>query len=211
MVTGVRPQTFKNLVLNAGAFLQNFKWQDYKNAEELEAAVIEALLDDSKTFGATLGGGSFQLVPEVRQIEADGKRYEFVGSTLFDSWTVKMTGTLKEVTPGNFERILPTAEKKTEGNVTTIRVRTSLDDEDYIPTFVWVGDTSEGFMLIELENVINTTGANMTFTDKGEATLPFEFTAHKSDVTDLEYAPVTIVYFDKPEAQGDKPEAQGEE
>lgn len=207
MVTGVRPQTFKNLVLNAGAFLQNFDWKSYKNAAELEEAVIAALLDDTKTFGATLGGGSFQLVPEVRQIEVDGKRYEFVGSTLFDSWTVKMTGTLKEVTPGNFERILPTADKNTEGNVTTIRVRTSLDDKDYIPTFVWVGDTSEGFMLIELENVINTTGANMTFTDKGEATLPFEFTAHKSDVTDLEYAPVTIVYFDQ-EAQTE--EAAGE-
>lgn len=200
MITGIRPQTFKNLVLNAGAFLQDFDWEQYKTVDELEEALIEALLDDEKTFGATLGGGSFQLTPAVRQIEADGKRYEFVGSTVFDSWAVKMTGTLKEVTPGSFERILPTCEKTKEGNVTKLRVRTQLKDEDYIPSFVWVGDTSEGFILIELENVINTTGANMTFTDKGEATLPFEFTAHKSDVSDMEYAPVTIVYFDQAEA-----------
>jgi hypothetical protein len=197
MVTGIRPKTFKNLVLNAGAFLEGFDWKTYKTVEELENAVIAALLDDGKTFGATIGGGSFQLAPTARQIEADGKRYEFVGSTVFDSWSVKMTGTLKEVTPGNFERILPTAEVTKNGNVTSIRVRTKLEDEDYIPSFVWVGDTSEGFILIELENVLNTTGANMTFTDKGEATLPFEFTAHKKDVSDMDEAPVTIVFFDQ--------------
>lgn len=197
MITGVRPETFTSLQLNSGAFLVGFDWEENTTLDALKAAVVEALKDNSKTLGATRGDGTFTLTPEVRQIEANGKRYEFVGSTVFDSWTVSMSGTLMEVTPGNFARILPTAETTTEGGVTSIRVRTSVQDDDYLPNLVWVGDTSRGLVLIELENALNTAGASMTITDKGEGTLPFEFHAHQSSVEDGDYAPVTIVFFDK--------------
>ena len=102
-----------------------------------------------------------------------------------------------EVTPGNFEHILPTAEKKTDGEVTTLQVKTSLTDESYLDSIVWVGDTSKGFVLIELENALNTVGATLTFTDKGEGTLPFEFHAHQKSVDNIEYAPCKIVFFDE--------------
>lgn len=197
MVTGVRPETFENLQLNAGAFLVGFDWTSATTVAALKTAVIAALKDNTRTLGATRGGGTFTLTPEVRQIEADGKRYEFVGSTVFDSWTVMMSGTLLEVTPGNFERILPTAEASKTGEVTTLKVRTSVQAEDYLESVVWVGDTSKGFVLIELENALNTTGATLTFTDKGEGTLPFEFHAHQSTVEDYDYAPVRIVFFDE--------------
>ena len=52
-------------------------------------------------------------------------------------------------------------------------------------------------MLIELSNALNITGANFTFTDKGEGTLPVEFTAHQDSLDDMEYAPCQIVFFDK--------------
>lgn len=196
MVTGVRPETFEKLQLNAGAFLVGFDWSAATTVEALKTALVAALKDNTKTLGATRGGGTFTLTPEVRNIEADGKRYEFVGSTVFDSWTVMMSGTLMEVTPGNFERILPTAEKTTSGEVTTLQVKTSLTDESYLDSIVWVGDTSKGFVLIELENALNTVGATLTFTDKGEGTLPFEFHAHQKSVDNIEYAPCKIVFFD---------------
>lgn len=197
MVTGVRPETFEKLQLNAGAFLVGFDWTSATTVAALRSAVVAVLKDDAKTLGATRGGGTFTLTPEVRQIEADGKRYEFVGSTVFDSWTVMMSGTLLEVTPGNFERILPTAEAEKSGEVTTLKVRTSVKAEDYLESVVWVGDTSRGLVLIELENALNTAGATLTFTDKGEGTLPFEFHAHQSTVEDYDYAPVRIVFFDE--------------
>ena len=196
MVTGVRPETFENLQLNAGAFLVGFDWESATTVAALRTAVNEALNDNTKTLGATRGGGTFTLTPEVRNIEADGKRYEFVGSTVFDSWTVMMSGTLMEVTPGNFERILPTAEKDASGEATKIRVKTGLTQDSYLDRLVWVGDTSKGFVLIELENALNTVGATLTFTDKGEGTLPFEFHAHQKSVDNIEYAPCKIVFFD---------------
>ena len=90
-----------------------------------------------------------------------------------------------------------TVTDDTGGKMHTIRVRTDIADGDYIPKLCWVGDTSEGFVLIELSNALNITGANFTFTDKGEGTLPVEFTAHQASLDDMEYAPCQIVFFDK--------------
>lgn len=201
MITGLRPETFKNLQLNAGAFLIGFDYSSITDADALETAVLEAMEEGTGILGATRGGGTFTCTPEVRNIEADGKRYEFVGSTVFDSWTVTMTGTLLEVNAENFARVLSAADVTTNGQKKTIKIRTDIDTtKDYIKSLVWVGDTSEGMVLISLKNALNTTGANFTFADKGEGTLPFEFHAHQDSVTDMEYAPCEIVFFDKPAA-----------
>ena len=67
----------------------------------LKTAIAEALKSYDTTVGATRGGCTFSAVPTMRQIEADGKRYEFVGSEVIDKWDVKLTGTLIEIVPGN--------------------------------------------------------------------------------------------------------------
>ena len=111
----------------------------------------------------------------MRQIEADGKRYEFVGSEVIDSWAIKLTGTLIEIVPGNITRVLATGEATdNEGKtVTTVKTRTALKDTDYIESVTWVGDTSKGAMMITLFNALNTSGATLTINEKGEGTLPF--------------------------------------
>lgn len=201
MITGLRPATFENLQTNAGAFLKNFDWKSHKTYAELLEAIVAALDTPENTVGATIGGGSFQCTPSLRNIEADGMRYQFVGSTVNDMWTVKLTGTMKEITPENFKDALICAdlEESEDGLIKTIRVRTDIEEEDYIPSVCWVGDTSKGFVLIDLENALNLTGANFTFTDKGEGSLPFEFQAHAKDLANMKYAPVTIVFFDEAE------------
>lgn len=133
----------------------------------------------------------------MHQIEANGKRYEFVGSNVIDKWDVKLTGTLIEIVPGNIVRVLATGDATdNEGKtVTTIKTRTDLNDTDYIKSVTWVGDTSKGAMMITLHNALNVSGATLTINDKGEGTLPFEFIAHQSDVEQTEYAPYEIVYL----------------
>lgn len=197
-ITAVRTETFQNLQLNAGAFLVNFDYASIESVDALKAAIATALEDKSKTLGATRGGGTFTATPEVRNIEADGKRYEFVGSTVFDSWSIKLTGTLMEIIPENFSRILAAADvtENSGKNMKTIKVRTDVKSTDFIKTLTWVGDTSRGAMMITIKNALNTTGTTLTFTDKGEGTLPFEFTAHQSSVEDTEYAPFEIVYLE---------------
>lgn len=197
MITGLRPESFENMQLNAGVFLKNFDYSSYTSASELLAGIDAALSSGTGVIGATIGGGSFQATPTIRQIEADGMRAPIKGSTINDMWVVKLTGTMKEITPSNFKDALVSADMTTSGDVTTIKLRNSIANGDYIPTLCWVGDTSDnGFVLINLTNALNLTGANFTFTDKGEGSLPFEFQAHQEDLSESQYAPVEIVFFD---------------
>jgi hypothetical protein len=51
-------------------------------------------------------------------------------------------------------------------------------------------------MYIELQNALNTVGMTMTFADKGEGTIDVEFRGHQSDLTQMQYAPAKIWFFD---------------
>lgn len=201
-ITPVRPQTFENLQLNAGAVLKNFDVSTYTDYGTLKEALFAAVKDSTKALGATRGGGTFTATPTMRSIEADGKRYEFKGSTVIDAWDIKLTATLMEITPDNFTLSLGTAEKAedktfTVGKKTTIKLRTSIKDEDYIQNLVWFGNTSKGFVAIALDNALNNTGVTLTFSDKGEGTIPVEFHAYQDTVENNEYAPCTIYFFDE--------------
>ena len=195
MTTGLDSASFQNLQLNAGVFLKKFDYSSITTVEALKTAIAEAMENAENRLGATRGGGSFQAVPQTRNIEADGNRYEFIGSTVYDYWDIHMTGTLLETTPGNVRDVLSSADAVTEGKVTKLTLRTQPEEKDYMD-LVWIGDTSKGLMLIGLQNALNTAGMNFTFTDKGEGTLPFDFRAHQEKVNDYDTAPVDIIFLE---------------
>jgi len=196
MITGLRQKTYDNLQLNAGVLLYNFDYASYTSADALETAILALLEADSHVFGATRGGGTFDCTPTMREIEADGKRGPWVGSSVLDEMPVKMTGTLIEVTPENAKMLLMCADKTVSGKVSTVKARTSIKKTDYLTNIVWVGDTAEGYCLIALKNPLNTAGFKLTFTDKGEGTMAFEFSGHAASLSDTEYAPFEILFFD---------------
>jgi hypothetical protein len=198
MTTGLRASTFENLQLNAGMFLANF---DYSTATD--AASLGALLkterektSGSALIGATRGGGTFVCTPNTRSIEADGKREEWKGSSVNDGWTIKLTTTLLEINADNLKRSFGTADVTDTEKKHTIKIRTDIKDADYIESLVWVGDTSKGYVLIAIKNALNTAGATLTWTDKGEGTIPVEFTAHQDGMETDGYAPCEVIFFD---------------
>lgn len=198
MTTGLRASTFENLQLNAGMFLANF---DYSTATD--AATLGALLkterektSGSALIGATRGGGTFVCTPNTRSIEADGKREEWKGSSVNDGWTIKLTTTLLEINADNLKRSFGTADVTDTEKKHTIKIRTDIKDADYITSLVWVGDTSKGYVLIAIKNALNTAGATLTWTDKGEGTIPVEFTAHQDGLETDGYAPCEVIFFD---------------
>lgn len=198
MTTGLRASTFENLQLNAGMFLANF---DYSTATD--AATLGELLkteremtSGSALIGATRGGGTFVCTPNTRSIEADGKREEWKGSSVNDGWTIKLTTTLLEINATNLKRSFGTADVTDTEKKHTIKIRTDITDADYIKSLVWVGDTSKGYVLIAIKNALNTAGATLTWTDKGEGTIPVEFTAHQDGLKTDGYAPCEVIFFD---------------
>lgn len=199
MTTGLHEGSFENLQLGSGMFLANFDPDTARDADELYDLIITALREKKGTIGATNGGGTFKCTPKLRSLEADGLRGPTRGAMVNDGWTVKLTGTMMEVTPDNFGLVLVSPTITHAPSMTTLEVRTDLADDDYLDRLCWVGDTSRGYVLIELTNVLNIAGAGFTFSDRKEGRLQFEFQAHQC-LNDGGKAPFRIVFFDRKEA-----------
>ena len=201
IMTALRSGTFKKLVLDAGAVVYGFDPTQYATLTALRTALASYLSDTTKTLGATRGGGSFNVTREMRQVEVDGLRYRFVGDTRVDSSDAFLSTTLIELGDGNvLETAMGTAD--TTGSTDDrkkIRMKTRIEEADYLEHLCWVGDTSDGgLMLIHFANAFNTADLVVTYTDKGEATLPVEFHAFQSSVEDYDYAPYEIYIFPGP-------------
>lgn len=199
LTTALRAETFDNLQLNAGVFLKNFTITGSgapTTAGALKTALATAI-SNGNSLGATRGGGSFNVAKQRRTPDIDGIRYPFKKGEFVDSCDAYLSGTLVEATPENFKLALASATMTKTGNVTTIKMRTMPDDEDYLTNLVWVGDLADGRLVcIELLNALNTADLQFTFTDKNEGTMGVEFHAHQDDVDDYDEAPFTVYFFD---------------
>lgn len=193
VTTPLRRETYKNLQLNAGCILVDFDISSYATADALKTALATAIAGGEKLLGATRGGGNFVITRDMRQVEADGVRGPFVGSQIVDSADAYLSTTLIEITPDHVKAIIGNADidDSVAGHV-VLTVRTAIDDGDYLPNLIWIGDTSEGFMAIELQNALNTADFSFTFTDKNEGTATCEFHAHRDDVEDTDELPVKL-------------------
>ena len=201
LTSPIRSEAFQNLQLNAGIFLVDYDYSSIADATALKTALATLVSGNSdKILGVTRGGGSFTVTREIRTPEVDGMRYPFKGADFVDSVDAYLSGTELEVVPENFKRILGTGVSTTSGKKTTIKMRTAIDSTtDYIASLVWIGDLADGkVVLIKLDNAFNTADFSLTFTDKGEGTMTFEFHARQADVLDYDYAPFEVVFFDLP-------------
>lgn len=199
LTSPIRPDAFKELQLNAGIFLVDFNHSTITTADALKTAIASAVTAGTNILGVTRGGGTFTVTKEIRTPEVDGVRYAFKGQDFIDSADAYLSGTLLEVNATNFKRLLSTGESVTEGKKTTVTMHTAVDPEtDYIPSLVWVGDIADGrLIMVVLDNAFNTADFSLTFTDKGEGTMPFEFHARQENVNDYDKAPFKVIFFDK--------------
>lgn len=200
MTSPIRSEAFDSLQLNAGIFLVDFDHSSITDAKALKTAIASAVTAGTKILGVTRGGGSFNVTRDARTPDVDGMRYPFKGADFVDSVDAYLSGTLLEVNPTNFKRLLGSGDSATSGKKTTVTMRTAIDpDTDYIHSLCWVGDLADGrLVLIELDNAFNTADFSLTFTDKGEGTMPFEFHARQASVLDYDNAPFRVVFFDLP-------------
>ena len=198
MPSGLTPTSFSEMQLGAGAFFVGIDSGNITagiTAEDF-AEVLQKALEDGKSMGATTGGGSFTATPEVRQIEVDGMTYPVIGSTVFDSWDISLSTTIKEITKQNMQRALATSE--TDPATGAILIGSTLTPAHYIKTLGWAGKLMDGrLMYIELQNALNTVGMTLTFVDKGEGSIAVEFRGHQSDLDQMQYAPCKIFFFDR--------------
>lgn len=197
---GLNANTPSRIQVNAGLFIENFTCSTATDAATFKTLLSTAVAAGTGILGATRGGGTFVATPELRELEADGKRYRTKGLLKIDSWDIRLTGTLIEAYADNFQRSLISADvdtgTTTTSKVNTLTLRTQVADADYIDKLSWVSLMGDGgYMVIEVYNVINLDGLTFTFADKNEGTIPFNFAACHSDIVGQDTAPFKIYYF----------------
>lgn len=175
VLNGFTPQTAQNLQLDAGIFVRGLT-----NPETFNGTVTTP----AKTIGATSGGGSFTAIPTFRNIfeDLDGARGVYKSGQVIDTWEIKMTTTIKEMTAENIKLALAVADTTTgsEGKYDTTTARLEVKDTDYLDNFCFIGTINgqDTPVIIEMKNVLNMSGLNLTVADKATGSVSLELQAH---------------------------------
>ena len=189
ILNGLTQDTAKNLQLDAGIIVAGLASPESFSGE----------LSGATLLGATIGGGSFVVETEVRNLfeDLDGARGNYKDGNVIDSYNVVLTATVVEMTAKNIKLALGAADTTTKQgtgtNVDITKARMTIKAEDYIDNVCWLGrlNGSDKPMIIELKNVMNTNGLNFTFEDKGKGKIELELKAH-FDLTKPEEVPFAI-------------------
>ncbi len=169
-ITGLTSTSKKNFQLDAGALYKNWAIGTDTPANAT-----------SKLLGATQGGGTMAIVPEVRQISVDGAKGPTKGYEVIDSVTATMSVTVKEITEGSVTLALAhsTVSTTAVSGYTQILPGEDIADTDYVTNVAWVGKLigSSDPMIIIMKNVLNLEGWTLTVADKNEGGVPMVLTA----------------------------------
>ena len=180
--TGLTERTIVNLQLNAGVLLTA-----YTKGTDIE---------EDDIIGATRGGGSFTAVPTIHQAAVDGAPTYTKGLERVDDWVITLNATMVELNDDAVSRALGVGVVKTETGSgttkdTTFTVKRTVNDADYKDLY-WVGDLSNGQnVVIKIKNALNTSGFNLTFSDRGEGTYTLALIGHFT-TDDLDTAPFEL-------------------
>lgn len=187
--SGLTNRSVQSLQLNAGVLLS-----DYTKGGEI---------DENNIIGATRGGGSVTITPEIHQVAVDGAPTYTVGLERCDGYTAQLNFTMLEFTAETIKRALGVGVTAANANAATtddikITAATKVLTSDYSDVY-WVGDLSDGRnVVVKLKNALNLNGLNLTASDKGEGTFALQLTAHY-DINDLDTAPFEIIIEGKSE------------
>lgn len=186
--TGYTEDTAENLLLDAGAFFVDY---------DVETDDFESAVADGKLLGATRGGGGFEAIPEIRQIEIDGIRGKAKGFSVIDEWEIKMTANVLEVTKEGIAKALTSSkiDSDTSEIYDIIKAKNGIDLTDYYDNITYVGKISgsDQPLIVQIYNAINTSGLTLETEDKSESVIEMEFEGHY-DEKDLDSPPFAIFY-----------------
>lgn len=188
---GITKETVKHIFVDAGAVYLNFNEPD------------ERLL------GATMGGNSFSIEQEIRQLELDGARGPVMGGARVINVAASIKANLYELSAENIMAAIAGSEIDQLDDIEThssIKRKRQIVDTDYIKNVALVGtimNTDEPIVCI-IKNALATSNFTLDTTDKEENGLEVTFTAH-FDPANLDEEPWEILY-PKQEQEPENPE-----
>lgn len=184
--SGVTKKTPGNILFGAGTIHKGLKYEDgsWNFAESL--------------VGATSGGSSFSITPEITNIEVDGIGVKSKGMAQKTGETATMEVNFAELT----KDIIQTATlgklgTSSDSKYDVIESKTEIAEGDYWENIAYVGKTLEGkYIIAILENALCTSGLKHDGKNKEGSTgaYTFESYAEFGDSTDQDILPWHIYY-----------------
>lgn len=179
MLISHHPTSAEKLQLGEGVLLADFDLDQALNSTDPLDIMAEALADENRRIGTTLGGSIFRAVPREFNREAGANRLPYRGSTMLVSWRVTLSGTLLDMTAENWARLLPGQ---------------GLGAETPFERLCWIGTTSRGLLLLELLHPLAISGAVLQSQNDQAGRMPFTLLA-QNDQPDDPALPVRIYWW----------------
>ena len=170
-VSGVTDKTPKNIMLNAGTLYKNMVYSENKWAGTI--------------LGATSGGTKFSVVPEMYDIPIDGVLVKAKGATQKVGETAKIETNMIELTKDWYKATIIGQEGTSEDErFDVIESKATIDDEDYIENFAYVGFMTDGTpTMIIFDYALCTSGLEGEGKNKEAAVFPATFECY-ADLTE---------------------------
>ena len=184
--SGVSTSTPGNILLGAGTIHKGFKFDSTKKIWNFAESLI----------GATSGGNSLKITPELKDIEVDGALVKVKGLTVKQGEKALMEINLIELTPGIIKAAVIGQEgESTIEGYSLIESKGNLSEGDYYENIAFVGKRIDGTPIIAiLDNALCTSGLSIEGKNKDGAVGKYTFECSQDTTGDLTLLPWHIYY-----------------
>ena len=180
---GITADTPKNILLGAGTYHKNFKFEGNKWT--------------GPVIGATNGGGKVSIKGEYVDLELDGALVKFEGQTVKQGGTASMEVTYAEISPDIIKMATLFEEKESDADGYVMLVdKANITADDYVENFAFVGKTADGKrdIIVVFEKALCTSGMELEGKHKEQSVVKLVLDAYANNEGDLDTLPVKIYY-----------------
>ena len=184
---GVSTTTPENILLGAGTYMRNLKWNTETNKWE------------GDVLGATNGGGKISIVGEFIDVEVDGALVKVKGLAVKQGGKVTAEVNFAELSTAvmKMATLFEEGESDVDG-YTMLKDKAAITEGDYVENFGFVGYTLNDAkqIIFIMENALCTSGMELEPKAKEQAVvkLTMEAYANLTDDSTLDTLPVKIYY-----------------
>ncbi len=185
---GVTKGTPSNIPFGAGAWFKNLT---YTEGSGWEGTVL----------GATSGGSSIKITPEVLDVEVDGALALVKGLALMAGGTGEAEVNFAEITPEILAKttlgeVLPAESEHYIDGFDCIQTKNAITEGDYVENLGFVGYTADKSkqIIVIFDWALCKSGFQLDPKNKEAGVVKATFTAYGDIETDLDKIPVRIYY-----------------
>lgn len=158
--------------------------------------------EDTIPFGATRGGGSYNVEPTNKPIRFDGDKGEdTMGLKRRQEWKITIVATALELDHAKMTKYMPGKVTTAEATIgvpayKTYRPNVEFSDADYITNMAYITETKAGNVVAYvIENVLGDGALSAALADKDEVVAETTFTAH-FDPEDMNTLPTYVIQYE---------------